>query len=453
MTAKPDEVGFGASLIAVHGRLVFAENMANNPGIQIPMQSWYPNRTSVQVPMTWRDMALAEIARKAGDVTCWLDLAAIANIRHQPPNQPQTSPAWPTQAWMTTVVRDNGSGTTFTLLRQHWLKLLKDGGFERVRLVELPVASGAVGPKWNECMRLLQRATGELRSGQSEIAVGTCREVVEGVVHVLEQQLGITVAKGKSIPVRLKELAGRLGAAWPDDKYAGEMLAGLYGAAWSWTSGEHHYGSRVPRHDEAEFAVGLTAALLTHAGHLLNAHPEPIMAKTGRPRTTSTPGVSSGTSTMLCWRCVSASGSVLPMTMATLQRSRPAPVLHHLRPSMTYSSPSRRMRVWMLRASELATSGSVMQKHDLICPSRSGRSHVPCCSAVPNWARISMLPVSGAEQFIASGAIGLRPEISARGAYWRLVRPAPQRASGRNRFQRLRARASRCSSSITGGWR
>ena len=41
-----------------------------------------------------------------------------------------------------------------------------------------------------------------------------------------------------------------------------------------------------------------------------------------------------------------------------------------------------------------------------------------------------MLPVSGAAQFIASGAsCGLRPVISASGAYWRLVSPAP--CSGR----------------------
>jgi hypothetical protein len=71
-----------------------------------------------------------------------------------------------------------------------------------------------------------------------------------------------------------------MSSAWPDDKSAGEMLASVYSAVWSWTSGEHHYGSRVPRHDEAEFAIGLTAALLTHAGHLLQAHPEPLKAST-----------------------------------------------------------------------------------------------------------------------------------------------------------------------------
>ena len=47
-----------------------------------------------------------------------------------------------------------------------------------------------------------------------------------------------------------------------------------------------------------------------------------------------------------------------------------------------------------------------------------------------------MLPVSGAEQLSASGAIhGLRPVISASGAYCRLVSPAPYSCvAGRNRF-------------------
>ena len=70
----------------------------------------------------------------------------------------------------------------------------------------------------------------------------------------------------------------------------------------------------------------------------------------------------------------------------------------------------------MLVASELATSGSVMAKPERISPSSSGRSHRSFCSSVPNMVRISMLPVSGAEQLRASGAIALRPVISASGA-------------------------------------
>ncbi len=62
-----------------------------------------------------------------------------------------------------------------------------------------------------------------------------------------------------------------------------------------------------------------------------------------------------------------------------------------------------------------------------------------------------MFPVSGAEQFMASGARGLRPLISASGAYSTFLRPAPKSDPGRNRFHRPRARASLFRSSMTGG--
>ncbi len=67
-------------------------------------------------------------------------------------------------------------------------------------------------------------------------------------------------------------------------------------------------------------------------------------------------------------------------------------------------------------ASELATAGSVIRKAERISPSRSGPSHFSCCSGVPNLVKISMLPVSGAEQLSDSGPIPLRPVISASGA-------------------------------------
>lgn len=54
------------------------------------------------------------------------------------------------------------------------------------------------------------------------------------------------------------------------------------------------------------------------------------------------------------------SGLVTPMTMATLQRGSPAPLLHHLRPLITYESPSRVMVQEMLVASLDATPGSVI---------------------------------------------------------------------------------------------
>ena len=73
----------------------------------------------------------------------------------------------------------------------------------------------------------------------------------------------------------------------------------------------------------------------------------------------------------------------------------------------------------MFVASELATSGSVIANAERISPSSSGRSQRSFCSSVPNCVSTSMLPVSGAAQFTASGASRLRPVISASGAYSR----------------------------------
>ncbi len=103
----------------------------------------------------------------------------------------------------------------------------------------------------------------------------------------------------------------------------------------------------------------------------------------------------------------------------------------------------------MFVASLEATSGSVMAKPDRIVPSSRGSSHCCFCSSVPNRWMVSMLPVSGAWQLIASGKMStLQPEISASCAYSTFVRPL---IAGRNRFHRPCARASDFSSSTTGG--
>src|SRR3954452_22221968 len=104
------------------------------------------------------------------------------------------------------------------------------------------------------------------------------------------------------------------------------------------------------------------------------------------------------------------------MNTASLHRGSSAPLVNHLCPLMTYSSPSRSIRDEMFVASEDATHGSVIAKHERISPSSNGRSHCSFCNAVPNWLRISMLPVSGAEQLVASLSNGDVPITSHSGA-------------------------------------
>ena len=103
----------------------------------------------------------------------------------------------------------------------------------------------------------------------------------------------------------------------------------------------------------------------------------------------------------------------------------------------------------MLVASLLATEGSVMAKADRMVPLSKGSSHCFFCSSVAKRCSVSILPVSGAWQLMASGRMSmLHPEISASVAYSTLVRPL---MDGRNRFHRPRSRASTLSRSTTGG--
>src|SRR6056297_1539348 len=97
----------------------------------------------------------------------------------------------------------------------------------------------------------------------------------------------------------------------------------------------------------------------------------------------------------------------------------------------------------MLVASEEATSGSVIKKAERMFPFSKGCSHFFCCSGVPYFARTSIFPVSGGLQLKTSEAHRIRPIISAKGAYSKLVRPALKSpyVFGRKRFHKPSALA------------
>mmetsp|Transcript_37686 Transcript_37686/g.56228 ORF Transcript_37686/g.56228 Transcript_37686/m.56228 type:complete len:202 (+) Transcript_37686:96-701(+) len=153
--------------------------------------------------------------------------------------------------------------------------------------------------------------------------------------------------------------------------------------------------------------------------------------KTVRARKILTPGASLGTRIMDCcwWR--GPEKLVLPMRMKTLHSGLIAPEIHHLWPLMTYSSPSRSILVEMFVASLDATPGSVIAKADRISPFKRGSSHCFFCSSDPKRSKTSMLPVSGAVQFMARFATGFMPKISPIGLY---SKTESLETSGKKRF-------------------
>jgi len=268
---SPDGYDGGPCLIAIHGSMSIGDTSGRNR-VEIPMQSMHPNYRHLRVSLTASDLLRIE-ARRAGstELHCNLSLGGVAKIHFKvQPRQQVTVP----QAFDTTTVHDNGT-MPFAIGREQWLSLLAKAGSGWTRLVELPGLVEPAETEWVGCTALLQRATTEYRNGANESAIATCRLVLEGLVVVIAKRWSVARQPGQSIDGWLKELQGRLAKAWPADEDAARVLTSLYSAVWSWTSDPHHYGSKVPLHREAAFTVGLTSELLSHAGHLLAAHPEP----------------------------------------------------------------------------------------------------------------------------------------------------------------------------------
>src|SRR3972149_5292684 len=81
----------------------------------------------------------------------------------------------------------------------------------------------------------------------------------------------------------------------------------------------------------------------------------------------------------------------------TMAKDAPmAPLVNHLWPLITQSSPSRTAVVRSVVGSAPDTSGSVIEKQERTSPSTSGFSQRSFCSGVPNCQRISAFPESGA---------------------------------------------------------
>ena len=152
---------------------------------------------------------------------------------------------------------------------------------------------------------------------------------------------------------------------------------------------------------------------------------------------------------MLARLCGGASGSVT--TIAIAKSAPTAPEVNHLWPLMTHSPSLSSAREWMLVGSEPDVSGSVIEKQLRWWPFSTGSRNFSFCSGVPCSCRISMLPVSGAEQLKTMGDTRLRPMTSQSIPYSQLVRPTPISSSGMKRFQRPSAFAFSRSSMTASG--
>lgn len=249
-------------LLSIEGWIGLGNVTETDARLPIPSQVVWPapQQYRLQVPITDVQIEAIEEARKGGQVNLIVWLGGVAAGGQGLQAVQSTNSNW------------------VTIERERWLTVLQRLGAGARRLVELPELRLPRGVQyWAECMRLLDTVIQFYRSGEYEQALISCRQVVEGIPHVLCAVWGLPPQReGRSLDFWLQEVENRLSTAWPDDRLTPGMLRTMITGAWRWSAPAQHYGTSIPLRETVAFALSLCTDLLQFAGQVLQAHPDPI---------------------------------------------------------------------------------------------------------------------------------------------------------------------------------
>ncbi len=262
----PDEASASLRLLSLEGWIGYGNVADSTARLLIPSQIiWPAPQYRLQVPLTDMQIEAIEEERKGERVNLTVWLGGLASVGQ-----------------VVVPVQSAGSGY-LGIERECWLTVLRDLGAGARRLVELPEPRlPRDAQHWSECMRLLDRAIQCYRSGEYEQALVNCRQVVEGIPHILCAVWGLPQQReGRSLDSWLQEVENRLSTAWPDDRLTPGMLRTMITGAWRWSAPAPHYGTGMPMRETVAFALGLCTDLLQFAGQVLQAHPDPIVRQQG----------------------------------------------------------------------------------------------------------------------------------------------------------------------------
>ncbi len=262
----PKGEGSSASLelLSLEGWIGLGNVTESDTRLPIPSQIVWPapQQYRLQVPITGVQIEAIEEARKGSQVNLTVWLGGVASGDQGLQAVQSTNSSW------------------VTIERERWLVVLQQLGAGARRLVELPEPHlPREIPGWAECVRLLDGATQLHRSGDYEHALANCRQIVEGIPHVLGTVWGLQQPRNGQPPfaVWIQGLEAQLRDAWPEDRLTPGMLQTMIAGAWRWLAPTPHYGTGIPQREDVAFALGLCTDLLQFAGQVLQAHPDPIV--------------------------------------------------------------------------------------------------------------------------------------------------------------------------------
>ena len=225
-------------------------------GIPIPAQPIVFNENFFSVPISDEQIARFE-GKRAGQVAVIeLRIRAFAIVDN------------------VAVILTASFPATVVVQRDEWIKVLEMLGWGTRRLIELPTFPKERGAAWNEIAQRLDAATRRLAAGDSGAAMTEARVALERMIEAIGKALGLEREK-----TPLKNFAEKLAAALQGQhvERSGDHFAVLADSIrlsismFGFSSEGAHSGFDAVERANAELAIGLVAALYTHAAKTLTA--------------------------------------------------------------------------------------------------------------------------------------------------------------------------------------
>lgn len=243
---------------------------------------------SLVVPLGDGDLEAIEDLRSGNEVRLNVWINGLARVTAVNPLFLSTAQQWtaPKPYYRSEIVAlksDNspyhGGGTAVNIRRERWLELLAQAGRTRM-LMELAMPALPNVKPWEEVARLLNVTEGYHRTGHYEVVPEKCREILEGLLQILATQWNIPKPTGDGFEKWTKEVSGRLKTKWPSaDIEQADSVSLLLNAGWLWSRSSHHFGTGIPKREEAAFILHLTTNLFAFCVQLAEAYPDPLVAR------------------------------------------------------------------------------------------------------------------------------------------------------------------------------
>lgn len=131
------------------------------------------HKFSMALDLTFRQIEMIEETRKGGDVLFQLNLGILYLEREKPTDRLIRS-----EIVRVTMPR---TGTELKIFQSEWLKMLEEIGYERLRVIELPIPETPKGTFIDSSIQFVEEALKNYNEGDYDAVLSDCRRAIEVV--------------------------------------------------------------------------------------------------------------------------------------------------------------------------------------------------------------------------------------------------------------------------------